>query len=476
MPVAPEPPVPTTPPDDEEAKKHPYECSYAGVPLNLTTDAAAEWLEEFALVGRTDTLRQGWPASPLATRSFSAAPAEPTPRLNSLCEPAGAGRWTVGRFLASDEQLKLIRQRLDAGGGAELTTDPSGSDSGSGPSCDVAGRQYRVLYLKTPQGEVKRCLRLLPPKPLGGTDKVLVWLLTFVDERFDQAQRPAPVEGPYEFWPEYLNQLDEIEPLYTADPEVKSRVVEQSRKCLRPARNLWTGCRWPAAVESACVACGLRFAPAVGLVDDQWAKQRVTDNLAKIQRYQGGPYSWGKFTGQSDAADPWLLDGLPTHLRLEIHHQCDDKQWALFQASVGGKARPWLLTAGGVICPLVTGSPDGSPAAAGSGERYQREAEVRAYVELLAERLKAWARVGFLDFRAPGVAAWRPDGVHDVEWVYRAGASYTHVRRAPFDDGVELTQVSACEEPDCCCGAFLGSGPMVEVLLLKCGKLTVVSN
>lgn len=143
--------------------------SYAGVDLPILSQAQiAEfsdlldpmWMYEFAL--------QTWPGSSLAFSGFRGAlPVQPV-KVGSLYWPAGASRFAVGHYAATQPQLDAIRLAIGPSGTGTLTIG-DGVDSIS-----VAG------------------MRMLPARPLfravtpttGGSSPSGLYLLTLVDQRF----------------------------------------------------------------------------------------------------------------------------------------------------------------------------------------------------------------------------------------------------------------------------------------------------
>lgn len=408
-----------------------FELSYDGIGLPLITGDVESELDLSSVTESMDTLRNGWPASALAQRSWGAQPRQRPARIGTLFDPAGAGRHAVGHFLATRTIVNDI---------ADLLNTVSIGSGGSGSA--FGGGNFRTLKMETAQGSVERSMRLLPPKPIAGLNDPQLFLLTFVDHRYDAMHDHGPVNGPYQDWETWLAELNGVKSVYAGEA-VDDRVKDRGR--LRPAKSMWEGYRWPACVDAAAFALGVRF-NGRHFVDPQWASNRIGSNIANFKRFSGGRYPWADTTGAIDPGNAWLLGVLPRSLIIDWPYRGNSAKWYSSETSMSGYGPPWRLTAAGIVCP-TSGSSSGSGSGSGSGgEGIESAGEVRAFTDQLAESMAAWVKLGFCDMKTPGIVEWQPDGVHDVEYVYRSDASYTRIYRAPWHDGLELVQVSACPE------------------------------
>lgn len=436
-----------------------FEVSYAGVGLNLATREALAAIDIDAATETVDTLWTGWPDSSLANYSLGGQPRHILPKIGSLFDPASVSRPAIARFLCSAATIDAILDRM----GSLASSSGSGAGSGSGAS---VFSEYFVLKLSNNGGNVERNMRLLPPKPLAGRGaRAELWMLTFVDWRYDAPNLFSPRTGPYSTWIDYLNELDAVLAVYPDDADAKSRIEGIAEASLRPAAALWNKppARWTAAVEAVCVCLGCRFAVNEGLIDLPRGTDIIAGNLETFNRFAGGTYNWATPTGTTDDADAWLLGVIPKEVRVAFRER-GGTQWHSYDGVTGGQGGVWQFTATGVVCrcPDMSGSGSGSGTASGSGSGSGVEqclsgdiedaSKIDQWVQQLADATSGWMRLGYVDAKAPGVFDWKSDGVHDVEWVYREGESYTRVFRQPFQPGVELLPITACEEVECCGG------------------------
>lgn len=128
-------------------------------------------------------------------------------RLNRFAWPRGASRWAYGHFLASTNQVKVIRDVAFGEVGdstetviLEMGTEGQRSDEGT----EVEGVQLHVdVYL-------------LPPYPLGRVDPVNgesvngLYLLTVVDKRYYWWHKPTPdfaIDGTSTTWESVFEKI-----------------------------------------------------------------------------------------------------------------------------------------------------------------------------------------------------------------------------------------------------------------------------
>lgn len=155
--------------------------TYAGVPLPCPTAELLSRLEYALSPGEVrDFEYKHWPGPNLMGYPFQATRERNTlpVRLNALQWPVGASRWAVGRFLADDARLALIRQTAYGGGSAY---------------------QSATLYMDDgrPGHEVAAPMYMLPPRPLYQVEvPYQLWLLTLVDHRFFWWGRTGTVSAP----------------------------------------------------------------------------------------------------------------------------------------------------------------------------------------------------------------------------------------------------------------------------------------
>ena len=454
--------------------------TYGGVSLPLVTADVLRTFDARGLDEVNHTYRNGWPNSTLAAASLGAQPRSVRITPGMLFDPAGA-RPAVAKFIGTKATIDAIRDELD-------TVDGSGGGSGSGSG--TGGYAGRLLPLEIATGDqtFSRDMRMLPPRPLAGvSDYGAIFLLTFVDSRYDWQETLATSTGTaFADWRTYLAAMDARHAVYSDDSTLNGRVNALADLALRPAKGMADGARWPAAIEAAALAIGARYAFGTGLVDHAWSAAKIEENYANFRRVSGGSYPWidDDFAFTDDA---WLLDVLPQTLQVAFKLN-STREWVEFETHVGGNAPSRLLTAG-AVCPCVQqvgsgGSGSGAVAArggpmpsdsgtdtpmppafpagsggssggSGSGEptcgggglpAVNDAAAIQRWVDRLGERLREWMQLGWTDAKGVGVVPWTPDGVHDVEYVFREGECHTRVYRQPWHDGVELVQVSACDD------------------------------
>jgi hypothetical protein len=438
-------------------------ASFAGVPLNLAgANDPKPPADIEAVMEKMDTLRQGWPGSPLASAAFGAQPRSRKPKLGTLFDPAGAGRHAVAYFLATQQRLDAIRKVLDAlkGGSGQVNLTTGGA---SVPTADSAGSRppgdylYQPLRLETAQGYVERSMRMLPPKPIAGLDSAKLYVLTFVDWRYDAAHiildSLADVDETGFVanvdWDMLFAVLD-TGYLWPNDDDDAERIRAHA-DVLAPAQTLWGGGQnLTAVIEAVCATVGLRH-NGYNLVDYQLAESTIDSNRQLIKRMAGGEYPWRP---EDTSTNITLAEYLPQWVMVGFTSESGGT--VTFQATIsGGLAPPKYYRSTGFVCGCESGSGascatgsvmSGHPSwGGGSLPTVENAAEIGSYVQQFAEDLKAWATIATMDVTCPGIVALEPDGVHDFEWTYRGDKTTTRVFRAPFQDGTDLVHVTACD-------------------------------
>lgn len=417
---------------------------FAGVPLSLPVPLAP-LIDYNVATEEMATLRQGWPASHLATYSSSAQPRQRTPKLGSVFYPAGAGRHAVGIFLATQDRVDAIRTALDY-----AASHPSSGASGS----QIGSYLYQFLTMKTAQGTVNIAMRMLPPKPLGGKGEPKLYALTFVDWRYDSAQIFTTAMGTE--WHDFFDQLEGYGYIWPTgtDAEDQEDRMRAHADVLRPSATLTDGgLPVTAMIEAVCRTVGLRHT-GQHFVDVEMATDLISQNRDRIKRTAGGEYPWSE--EDEDNPDITLDEAMPSYITVTFPQASDSTYVSFTTAIDGGLAPPRHYMASGSVCDCSTasgascnrGSVSGPHPSwhGGSLPSVENAAEVGEYVQQFAEDYRKWQQLASMDITCPGIVALTPDGVHDIEWTYRPNECTTRIFREPFHDGQELLHVTACEE------------------------------
>lgn len=446
-----------------------FGVTFAGVPLNVAGPDDPKFPAAVdAVLERMDTLRAGWPASNLAHSSFNADPRQRRPKFGTLFDPAGAGRHAIGVFLGTLETVAEIR--------AALATARSAFGSGSGEQ-QAWDWQYQTLKLETDQGSVERTMRMLPPKPIAGLDTAKLFVLIFVDRRFDWHADPVPFQ---ETWIELLDELDNDyfwpsdDQLEAFDEGTQEDFIDRvSAHCdiLIPSEAIWEQSpSWPGVVESLCATMGLRYNGQY-LLDYELAHKIVLANRDKVERIAGGVYPFGSFASGSGFVT--LPEALPSQVRMAFRF-CDwpTNEWFTVKVDIDGAlGPPKIFRATGYVCACESGSgcDPGSlgshqplasgqtlPLGSASVPGIEDLDAIAAYVQMFADDFADYQSLGVFDVTCPGIVALTPDGIHDFEWTYRADQCTTRMYRDAWDAGVDLVHIGACPA-DMACSA--GSSP-----------------
>lgn len=151
---------------------------FAGVNLCQTTPEIREWIERN--IPLSELREFNWPSAPPAIfpglTYYQNIEANIPIRLNVLRWPSGASRWGTYHFVATDEQLTLIRAAVFG----DPSTDP--------PEAYKNAYGKLVLHGAGETVTVER-MYLLAPKPLSATPlgaayRNRLWLCTLVDSRY----------------------------------------------------------------------------------------------------------------------------------------------------------------------------------------------------------------------------------------------------------------------------------------------------
>jgi hypothetical protein len=462
-----------------------FECSYAGIGLCVPTPEVQAWVDRYiSLVDLRDVQPPArWPGKNLRGAAWDDPADYPSPRVGQLFWPAGASRYAVGRFLATGEQVKQIKNKVLA----------------VGPNLD--GRPLaQKLILQADTGQVGTYLlelrmHLLPPRPLGGlildleqtdTGKDL-YLLTLVDERYYWHFAGADWQPD---WGKLIARtaqalgFDTLSPLGgfgafvpgQPDPFAPYGVPESDSALFVNSENaavvldaalanighvLVGGVGWEGAVYTGSPV--RQAARAVAAAHATWAKGRVAGGVILGQdptvpdqlRNLVFPYKvvvtfpkwidtfgyyrprshqdmWGRDSYESVWSSEVFTNALPgygsvktTPYRIKIFHDTAKARW-----------------------PPPT-DPNADPAPATTDP--SNAAALNALVRVLAiDYLDGLA--GRIDEVYAGIVPAAGDGLNDATFVYRTDACFTRLQGRPFNAGVGEFQhgleiLTVCAQP-----------------------------
>ena len=159
--------------------------TYANVPLPVPTRETRAWVEaNLSTADLREWCRRYWPHKNLTGMTFYDPPSPDRShpvKLMTLQWPAGANRFAVGHFLATDDELPAIRNAVQNSAGSAKYSVPVGFKMGAPATLalsDGTGRRIQTdLFMMPPQ--------LLGQRRVAGGDTPRgFYLLTLVDVRF----------------------------------------------------------------------------------------------------------------------------------------------------------------------------------------------------------------------------------------------------------------------------------------------------
>ena len=410
-------------------------------------EKTAQWIEhnvspaevyEFAY-------RSTWPGTNIGLTFMPWVPSRPI-RIGSLWWPVGACRWSTAHFLATGEQVdELLPLAYNA----------------------ASPWQPNALTLKMDTGKDNQSIEpkmyLLPPRPLarvgdyvqplaGPQNKNRLYLLTLVDERFYWWHRNTGdfvVEAGVTTWPQlFTNIALKLGITLAQDTPAanygKPHAYSAMAKLYEPI---------PLMFDAAAINCGMRVVRALnGSVAVQklsTSKTRRDANIDALElanaRQAGDWFDFGRD----------LVGVLPEKVR------CTFVRWLNGQDPIEPPQWPrtyfWSET---VDLDTLTGFSNYTgyvgaeklfhckmPAnCRATNDVPYNAASLRGLAFQIATDFYGYQKESYLDRVYASVAAWEPEGLHDIEWTWRRDRLNTSVQRPPWNlDPEEMLQSDGSE-------------------------------
>lgn len=446
-----------------------FECSYAGVPLCVPTPEVQEWVDGLIplLDLRDVEPSHRWSAKNLVGVGSLVPTGSAEPRVGQLFWPTGATRWAVGRFLATGDQVQLIKKAVF---GPNLDESYKSKDlilqaDADSTNAAAGGRGTRITA----------SLHCLPPRPLAGltldtsktgTDRDL-YLLTLVDARYFWQWAAISLDGGTEDTPrEWSDAFSAVAGALGVGLSPGSISGDYGK--LEPDSSLFTNEENAARILDALLANTGRV--LVAKFDGTFEVQEIIDNrnAVKTERARWEPVrtAGGVVLGlqggvESNNQDIWRKALLPSVVQVTF------PQWITGQGyyKPDPQYRGWVLDSYNRVytASVDLSSTTGYGQYVGTGLTWTKtfhdtaKAEYPGVAEIELEAppdnasdLTALATqlakdyvdglISRMDEVYPGIVPWQPDGFNDILLTYRDKHSLTRVQGLPFNSGVEEMQ------------------------------------
>lgn len=295
---------------------------YAGVPLCLSTPEIRTWVEKHVPLSEAWVF-QNPPSPPTIFHGLTYFPRQENNvplRLNVLRWPSGASRWASYHFLATDEQLALIRAAVYG----DALADPPEDVKFEGATFVLHGGGETITV---------DSMLLLPPRPLSASPDFIsgknnLWLCTLVDQRYFWNQKHCDELLDFSTWDELLEHLRnqvglEASPLAWDCPAVGDTQFRNPHVDLLAAHSLPLGMMIDAVawnvgrrVSVDLERTSMAYPPIIHVRDHTWHDTRAQANLdtAGWYRMAGGTYQF---------PDRDLSAAIPEKIRMTFQDDVD---------------------------------------------------------------------------------------------------------------------------------------------------------
>lgn len=385
--------------------------SYAGIPLTVPTEeqqaGIQAWLDswsEFEFSGKA------WPGKELVGMTFAQAnwPCA-NPKLGTLYWPFTAMRWAVGHFVASDNQLALIRAKLPI---ANSQVTPVSADLVMGNENDEFESIETELFM-------------LPPRPIhqiGGNNGL--HLLTLVDERYYWWYKDAGALfiNPGTIWDDLYDALATI-----LDVDLTFDPISPNYFSPDPSfTNYYQSV--PILLDAIAFNCGQRINRSLD------GTLQATNNTTDLATLNFNIHEINTFAAK-------VLGG--------NFQRSWDFNYAM-PGTVKNVTHVWKSSVPTVLAPLYHAQPvklveqSGFNGLAGfDGTKtfldtfHGTEASAFANEAALAQQIATdyWLRLwnGFLDITLAHALNVEPEGLHDIEWSHKIDSVSTRIMRPTWN-------------------------------------------
>lgn len=350
-------------------------------------------------------------------------------KLNTLHWPVGASRWATFHFVASANQLTKIRAA------AYLTSDLNKFVS------------LPLVFDDENGGTITTNMWLLPPRHVAQHDGYNdAYLCTLVDDRFFWWESAAliAVTGGTTTWTGLYSSIATALGI-TLTPDTVAAAY------LMPSTDMTGNYDYlPPLLDAVAHSCGQRI---VRLLNGNVLAQNSTTALNNVSTQLATTFKsravvgGGRFCLSPPPATPTDLYGLVPEFVVVTFPRSDG-------GALGASVTPYTvsllslsLTQFGSI-PGFKGSlviKANTIAAWAGGGSPTNDTELAALAQQVATDFYCW-RLGSLDQRFAGIAAWTPEGFHDIEWTEAFKEDcpddlpeplhrelYTHIVRGPWN-------------------------------------------
>lgn len=400
--------------------------TYGGVPLLVPTPELAAWIESnISTADVNEFARPFWPGGvhhdwPVPTHKDANRPI----KLNRLYWPRGAARWAVGHFLATDQQLTLIRRQATAGGvHAPLTL--------------IMGEGSSTIR------KISTSLYMLPARPLQqlvGVDKKQaegLWLITLVDERYYFWERSGTVaiNDGVTTWAQLYAAIGTCLGVTITADTVASEYLLPSKEFANHPQCL------PLMLDAVAASVGHKIIRKLdGTVHAQGpttAKASFTQQRPTLSPRQAG----GEFAFDVNRQPTDLAALVPSSVTVKFQRKDDD---VFAGASYNVQKTLASLALGdyrGITGRDATQVIHCAAVAAYTASVLGNGTELGTLASAIARDWYLW-RLARLDWKAAGILPWVPEGLHDhVEWSFASGDMSTRIQRPEWNDISTATQM-----------------------------------
>lgn len=460
--------MPTTPfpvPLVSAGNTGPCTLSYGGVLLAQPTIEILDWVERnISTADIYDFQHLAWPGVDRLAWPFPGMTRARPVRPQTLFWPAGASRWAVGHFFATDQELAQIRQKVFA----NSTYNPATllmQDGRTGMSISPN------LWMLPPRPIAQ------PVPPLGQTVNGL-WLLTLVDDRFWWWQSAAQItvtEGTTSW----------IDLLAACETAIGASIAAEpiAGAYLQPSGSLTANYQYvPLLLDAVAYNVGQRIVRRLdGTVLSMAARTARTNQvtaLATWTRAAGGQCQLTDLVGvlpdvvavvfpelQPVGADPQWLSRNNYVLKPSSYQKPHELSITLASLKLSEVPAGFLSNGGVKVFRDTAQWFNGSNAA-----------QLNELATQIATDWYLW-QLGILDVSFAGVAPYQPDGLGDITWIYGGDTAITRVMRGPWPDFTETLNHFAEEAGSSSSSSAAGGtcpgiciGPLLQSVQVQCAN------